>query len=241
MIIQELNIDDLCEQPKESLLSLSYVDHEQRPFVLICPGGGYSHLAFEKEGLKVQDWLQGEKFHTGILSYSVKEIKPTKFLNELEEVMAYLRNQSQISKIFVLGFSAGAHVTGLIGTKNQLKPDGLLLSYPVVSFSEDYSHDGSWQNFLGEGVDLATRANFSIEKNITEKTPPCFIWHTADDSAVPVANSLFLTQALNEAGVSVELHVFPEGPHGISILEEYPHVIQWKTLAINWLLQQIKN
>lgn len=235
MHIQSFDKCQLLEQPKTTLLSLSFLDETVRPFVLICPGGGYNHLAFEKEGSAIQDWLQTAGFHTGILSYQVQQIQPEKFLIELEETMNYLKQQTTISEIFVLGFSAGGHVAGLFGTKISTRPDGLVLCYPVVSFSEEYSHSGSWENFLGTDADQLLRKNYSIEKNIDDATPPCFIWHTAEDQAVPMENSLILAQQLKQQQIPVELHIFPEGRHGLGILDEVPHVLQWKQLAIHWL------
>ena len=119
--------EELTEEPKETTLSLALLDNEIRPFVLICPGGGYTHLAIEKEGTSIQNWLHSLGYHTGILSYQVKDINPDLFLQELNDVMTYLKQEQLISKIFVIGFSAGGHVTGLLGTKATIKPDGLLL------------------------------------------------------------------------------------------------------------------
>lgn len=245
MRIEPFSLDLLTEQPETSLLTIQYHDEQQRPFILICPGGGYSHLAFQKEGSDIQEWLQQSGFHTGLLAYQVKNIDSNQLLNELEDTMSYLKKQDKISQIFVLGFSAGAHVAGLFGTKIKQKPDGLLLCYPVVSFIEAYSHQGSWQNLLGENADKVQRENFSIEKNIQDSTPPCFIWHTAEDQAVPMNNSLILAQALQEKSIPVELHIFPHGPHGLGILPDFPAVLQWKNLANTWiqslLITEVKN
>lgn len=232
--------DSLLEKPKKTTYRLQLIDEAVRPLILICPGGGYSHLAYEKEGLAIQAWLQQKGYHTGILAYQVQNIQPTTFLNDLKNVMMALRQQPQISQIFVLGFSAGAHVAGLFGTKLDHQPDGLLLAYPVVSFVEPFSHQGSWQNFLGEHAHFEDRTNYSLERNITKTTPPCFIWHTIADQAVPVENSLCLVQALKAQQVPVECHLFPEGRHGLGILPEEPHVLQWQGLAENWLKKQRK-
>src|SRR5699024_3460091 len=194
----------------------------------------------EKEGTSIQNWLYSLVYHTGILYYLVKDIKPYRFLQELNDVMTYLKQEQLISKIFVIGFSAGGHVTGLLGTKATIKPDGLLLCYPVVSFIEKFSHQGSCEQFLGKYQSEQNKLNFSIEKNVNSNTPPCFIWHTAEDTAVPMANSLTLANALNQHQVPVELHIFPEGHHGLGLLPDVPHTLQWKRLAENWLINMTK-
>lgn len=231
----ETIVETSIGKPTETTYRLHLLDEAVRPLILICPGGGYSHLAYEKEGLAVQAWLKQKGYHTGILAYQVQNIQPAHFLSDLEKVMTTLRQSAQISQIFILGFSAGAHVAGLFGTKLNQKPDGLLLAYPVVSFVEPFSHQGSWQNFLGEQAHFLDRANYSLERNITKTTPPCFIWHTIADQAVPVENSLCLVQALKAHHIPVECHLFPEGRHGLGILPEAPHVLQWQGLAENWL------
>lgn len=239
MEIKPFAFDLLSEQPDNPIVTINLLDETKRPFVLICPGGGYTHLAIKKEGTDIQDWLQASGYHTGIFAYQVQNINPTTFLNDLEETMIYLRSQKTISQIFILGFSAGAHVAGLFGTKITHRPDGLLLSYPVVTFSESFGHQGSWQQFLGKNASLTERAYFSIEKSIDASTPPCFIWHTVEDLAVPMKNSLVLAQALYEKAIPVELHLFPHGPHGLGILPDFPAVLQWKELAIQWLQSQL--
>lgn len=232
--------EELTEEPKETMLSLALLDKEKRPFVLICPGGGYTHLAIEKEGISIQNWLHSLGYHTGILSYQVKDINPNLFLEDLNDVMTYLKQEQLISKIFVMGFSAGGHVAGLIGTKATVKPDGLLLCYPVVSFLEAFSHHGSCEHFLGKYGSEQDKLKFSIEKNVDSNTPPCFIWHTAEDTSVSMANSLALANALNQQKVAVELHIFPEGRHGLGILPDVPHTLQWKRLAENWIINMTK-
>ena len=98
----------------------------------------------------------------------------------------------------------------------ELRPRGIMLSYPVITSDPEYAHMGSFENLLGEAYDtLADKV--SVEKQVTEKMPPCFIWHTLDDDTVPVENSLMFTKALHGKGISAELHIFPEGVHGLSL------------------------
>lgn len=226
------------EKPIHTSYTLHLIDETRRPFILICPGGGYTHLAYEKEGLAIQTWLNEAGYHTGILTYQVQNIHYKTLLSDIEKIMSELRSHPALKQIFVLGFSAGAHVAGLIGSKISPRPDGLLLAYPVVSFIEPFSHRGSWQNLLGETASFELRSQFSLERIVDENTPPCFIWHTITDQAVPVENSLCLVAALKAKQVSVECHLFPEGQHGLGILPEVPHLLQWQGLAENWLKER---
>ena len=123
------------------------------------------------------------------------------------------------------------------------KPDALLLSYPVIT-SGDYARQGSFDRLAGQ--DVEKRASFSLEKFVTNKTPPTFLWHTIADKTVPVQNSMLFFEELLRFGVTAELHLFPFGVHGLSLAttevsqpekDRLPdaHVAQWMPLAVQWL------
>jgi len=240
MTILPLKTANWSEFPTEMQLFVDFIDDGPRPFILICPGGGYEHLAFEKEGKTIASWLKKLGYHVGVLAYPVQKIQANTFMQGLESVMIELRNHPATSQIFVMGFSAGGHTAGLIGTKVVTKPDGLLLCYPVVTFCPPYSHEGSVKNFLGKNANEGTRHDFSIEQNVSFDTPPCFIWHTMADQSVPVENSLLFAHALHQKNISCELHLFPDGRHGLALLNEVPHTLQWQRLAENWLEEMTK-
>ena len=134
-------------------------------------------------------------------------------------------------KVIVLGFSAGGHLAGCAGTmwnkpevyralkkkSPAYRPDGMVLCYPVIT-SGPYGHRESFLNLLGERCDeLADTV--SLEKRVTRKTPPAFLWHTADDTLVPVENSLLMVKALEAREVPCELHIYPHGRHGQSLAD----------------------
>ncbi len=155
-------------------------------------------------------------------------------------------------RVFVVGFSAGGHLTGLISTKhkeaekilglpeNATRPSGSVYCYPVVS-TFCSTHVASFFNLAGKQVAEFTddEARFySIDTNVTDKTPPAFIWHTAEDQVVPVQNSLRLAEAYVKAGIPVSLRIYPYGPHGIALATEQtsagnPAFIQ--PLAVDWV------
>ncbi len=235
---------------------------KKRPMILICPGGGYEKLSY-REGEPVAVHFLNQGYHACVLRYSVAPARYPAPLLEIGTAMKLIHENAEdwqvdTEKIILTGFSAGAHLAALLGVcwnrerllsalgakARELKPAGLILCYPVITSEEGLSHRGSFENLLGERFSELSE-ELSIEKQVTEDTPPCFIWHTLDDSTVPVENSFLMVSALKRAHVPAELHVFPKGEHGLSLagrtveradgsgLNE--HCEQWMGLACAWL------
>lgn len=118
--------------------------------------------------------------------------------------------------------------------RESARPDFTILCYPVISFTA-HGHSGSGDNLLGPNVSAVDREAFSCDRLVTGDTPPTFLWHTAADQGVPVAGSLSYARALSAAGVSISLHVFPTGRHGLGLAEGVPEVDRWPTLLGDWL------
>jgi len=147
-------------------------------------------------------------------------------------------------RVGVLGFSAGGHLAATLSTAvatgsaeldvPETVPDLTVLCYPVVSYVREV-HQGSVENLLGGAPSPELLAELSPELQVTAQTPPAFVWHTADDAAVPVSHSLGYTAALLAAGVPAELHVFPNGRHGLGLADEEPGADQWPALCAGWL------
>jgi acetyl esterase/lipase len=153
-------------------------------------------------------------------------------------------------KIAVMGSSAGGHLSALASTYTapidgegvdeidayDFLPNAQILCYPVISSDESIFHGGSYQNLLGDRYE--EKANFDPELLATENTPPAFVWHTAEDALVPVANSCRYVARLAQLGVYSELHVFPFGAHGraLALPLEEQHTAQWKGLLVRWLM-----
>ena len=119
------------------------------------------------------------------------------------------------------------------------RPDFLVSCYSVVSFFQ-YPHVGSVLALLGDGNDMAGRRYFSAELNVTADTPPAYIWHTANDDLVPVENSLLLAGALSRAQVPFELHIYPEGPHGIGLAPDFPDARHWPEECARFIKRMCK-
>lgn len=202
--------------------------------VLILPGGGYSYCS-DREAEPIALSLIAKGISAFILRYSVAPHQyPTQVL-EAMAAMSYIRQHAEAyaidpEAISVLGFSAGGHVAASLAAKwnlnhltsplgiepEECKPNKLLLSYPVITMKE-YTHAGSKRNLLGEDASEAFVEENSIETQVTSMFPPTFIWSTATDQSVPIENTLFLVQALRKNGIPFEVHIYPQGVHGLSL------------------------
>ena len=156
-------------------------------------------------------------------------------------------------RIGVLGFSAGGHLASTVGThleeitspevsapvrdaisSQNFLPNALILCYPVISFCQ-FAHSGSMQNLLGTDPSGEWITALSNETQVTDRTPPTFLWHTAADQSVPVENSLMFASALSAHRVPFELHVFDQGAHGLGLAQDHPSAQAWTGLCAAWL------
>lgn len=217
--------------------------------VLVLPGGGYI-LRADHEGAPVAEKFNRLGLHAAVLQYRVAPRRyPDALLDTLRAVQMMRLIASSTNafsgKVAVLGFSAGGHLAACAGTlyrnieviandhadNMDPAPDALVLCYPVIS-SGKYGHEQSFEELTGGDDEL--KAYLSIEKHVAKDTPPTFLWHTAEDDTVPVQNSLLFTKAMREANRPVELHVFPEGRHGLGLATDYSARI-WPELAAGFL------
>lgn len=218
----------ILDTPSENILT------KKRPLVLICPGGAYEKLSY-REGEPLAIHFMNQGYHACVLHYSLAPTRYPVQLLELATAMKIINEHAREWKIdtehiVLQGSSAGAHLAGMLGVfwnqdwvseavkaeKIQLKPAGLMLSYPVITSEEKYRTKSSFKNLLGERFEKL-KDEISLEKQVTKDTPPCFIWHTLEDKSVPVENAFLMVSALKKAGIPAELHVFPEGEHGLSL------------------------
>jgi acetyl esterase/lipase len=222
--------------------------------VVICPGGGYGALAFH-EGQPVAEWLNSLGITGVVLKYRLgpKYHHPVE-LGDVSRAIRTVRANSQKwgidpKRIGVLGFSAGGHLASSAAThfddgdanaadpvdRAGSRPDLAILVYPVLSLHEPYVHKGSRRNLLGDSPDPKLVDLLSNETQVTAKTPPCFLVHTADDGGVPVQNSLEFAAACFKNKVPCELHVLEHGPHGFGLGGKDPVLSTWPQDAARWL------
>jgi len=219
-----------------------------RPAILVLPGGGYARQAVH-EAEPVAEWLASLGIHAFVLRYRVAPDRHPGPLEDAKEAMLHIREGQHgldvdPGRVGVLGFSAGGHLAATLSTAAATGnvdldipaavPDLSVLCYPVASLTHE-THQGSVANLLGDAPPSALLTALSAELNVTPRTPPAFLWHTADDEAVPVSNSLNYARALFAAGVPAELHVFPQGRHGLGLAAGEPGPGQWTSLCAAWL------
>lgn len=199
-------------------------------------------MSAEKEGSTVAKWAEERGFHAGVFAYQVMPVDYKKLLQEINETMDFLNKQENISQIYVCGFSAGAHLVGLFATNDNvsLRPDGIVMCYPVVTLAKKVRHLGSAEEFFAGKMTQKLAENFSIENRVDDATCPAFIWSTFEDNAVPCQNAMLLATAYREHNVPCELHIFPDGEHGLGTQLGPAHTRQWLGLLNNWLDMQVK-
>ncbi|MCD8022669.1 MAG: alpha/beta hydrolase [Lachnospiraceae bacterium] len=233
----------------------------QRPIIVICPGGGYEFLSDrEAEIIAMQYLAMG--YHAAVLRYSVAPaVYPTALL-ELGASVATIREHAadwhvDPNKIVVSGFSAGGHLAASFGTfwdqsflsdslgvkTAQLRPNAMILCYPVIS-SGEFAHEGSFRALLGDAYE-EKKDSLSLENFVGEQVPRTFVWHTCEDTCVPVQNSLLFVSALAAHHVPVEFHLFEKGAHGLSLANRLTGstegswseraVAEWIPLAHAWM------
>ncbi|MFO7822600.1 MAG: alpha/beta hydrolase [Cyclobacterium sp.] len=228
--------------------------------VIICPGGGYGVLAYDWEGLDIAKWLNSKGIAGIVLKYrlpssdtqSNPHIVP---MADGQRAIRLVRHHAEEwgidpEQIGIMGFSAGGHLASTLGTHfdegnpgdedpiehQSSRPDFMILGYPVISFTEHITHIGSRNNLLGQEPDEKWVEYFSNEKQVRADSPPTFIFHSQDDTAVPVQHSLLFYQGLLEKQVPAEMHLYPTGAHGFSLsINKAGTQKGWMESCINWL------
>lgn len=223
--------------------------------VIVCPGGGYSHLAIEKEGHKVARWFNSLGVSTFVLKYRMPNDRTMKNksvgpLQDAQEAMRMVRSKAKEwkidpAKIGIMGFSAGGHLASTLSThfddkvytsgySVSARPDFSILVYPVISMDEKITHMGSRKNLLGENASAENLKKYSNEKQVNAQTPPTFLIHTTVDKAVPVENSINYYLALKNHEVDAEMHLYEKGRHGMGLGVEGTNQY-WPNDLENWL------
>ena len=220
--------------------------------VVIFPGGGYAGRA-NHEGAPIAEFYNRKGMHAFVVQYRVAPHRHPAPLADALRAVRIVRNNADKwkiipDKIATLGFSAGGHLAACTGVHFDLvkkedidlldnispRPDALILCYPVIT-SKLFAHTGSLNNLLGKGYADDLRDLMCLEEQIDKTTPPSFLWHTAADQAVPVENSLLFCNALSKFKIPFELHIFPEGRHGLGLAADLPEVAVWADLSATWL------
>ena len=198
--------------------------------VLICPGGGYVGLAMKHEGIAWVDYFNNQGIATIILKYRMPHGDLNIPVGDAETALQTIRDNASEwnlnpSDTGIMGFSAGGHLASTIAThtKAPLKPNFQILFYPVITLDKTFTHTGSRNNFIGKDASEELEILYSNEKQVSADTPPAIIISSADDTTVPIANSLRYFEALQRNGVYTALHVYPIGGHGWGYKPEFTY------------------
>lgn len=249
MIFEKVYFD---EQDKDAYLEIYIADKITdltRSAVLVIPGGAYSAVCKEREGEPIGMAFMPYGYNAFVLKYSCKKKPFPSHLIQASKAMKHIRDNAEKynidpEKVFAAGFSAGGHLAASLGTmwdKKEIydeidmplgynKPNGMMLIYPVLS-----DHFGSFKNLLmKENPTEEELAMCNIDNYVNENSSPAFIVHTSNDEVVPVKNSISLANKLAEQGIKFELHIFPDGPHGVALGNDVTRcgVEKWENEAI---------
>ncbi len=224
--------------------------------VVICPGGGYGHLAMGHEGRDIAEWMNSMGITGVVLEYRMgrggyQHPVPLMDAQRAVRIVRARANELEINpaRIGIMGFSAGGHLASTAGThfdpgnpeagdpieRVSSRPDFMILCYPVIAFDQPYTHKGSQRNLIGDTPSEELIRSLSNEKQVTSETPPTFLFHTDEDTGVPAENSVMFYLALRKAGVPAELHVYRKGRHGVGMAPDIEATSAWPEACRQWL------
>jgi acetyl esterase/lipase len=210
--------------------------------VVVCPGGGYRHLAMDHEGKQIAEWLNSLGIAAFVLKYRLGDrYRHPAPLQDAQRAIRMVRERAgelgvAPNRVGIWGFSAGGHLASTAATHFDAgsRPDFLILGYPVISFTTQYTHKGSRAALLGENPDPKLVESLSNENQVTPQTPPTFLFHTNEDKGVPSENSVMFYLALRKAGVPAEMHIYERGNHGVGLASKDPILSTWPARLADW-------
>ncbi len=227
--------------------------------IVVCPGGGYGHLAIDHEGRQIALWFNSLGVAAFVLQYRIapRYHHPAP-IQDAQRAIRFVRANAaryglSTDRIGIIGFSAGGHLASTAAThfdageagasdpidRAGCRPDFAVLGYPVITLTEEtYVHKGSRRNLLGDQPDPKLVESLSNEKQVTAQTPPTFLFHTTADPVVPVENSVLFYLALRRAGVPAEMHIYEQGPHGVGLAATNFALSTWPGRLADWLRQR---
>ncbi len=244
------------ERDKPSLtVYLPPADKANGTAIVVCPGGGYGGLAIGHEGKDPAEWLNRQGITAFVLRYRLgsRYRHPTP-LHDAQRAVRTVRSRAKEwkidpNRIGIWGFSAGGHLASTVIThfddgkpdaddpidRVGCRPDFAVLCYPVVTLRPPFAHMGSRRNLLGDKPDEALVTSLCNDEQVTAKTPPTFLFHTSEDTAVPPENSLLFYAALRKHKVPCELHIYEKGPHGVGLAVGRGPASMWPDQLAAWL------
>ena len=232
------------------------------PAVIIIPGGGYSFLSFDKEGIEIANWFNSFGVSAFVLKHRLpgwesEDCKSVSAILDAEQAIRLVRSKSKEwnidpKKIGVIGFSAGGHLASTVSTqfdygsetsenkieKTSSRPDYSILIYPVITMKKNETNSWTRDNLIGKNPDQEKVKKFSGELNVSKDTPPAILIHTSDDTAVKPINSINYYLALKRLNIPAALHIWEKGGHGYGISEAKGSVRIWPQVVRDWMIQR---
>ncbi len=246
-------------QDKPTLILYPAANNPSGTAVVVCPGGGYGGLAMGHEGHDIAKWLNDNGISAFICNYRHrgKGYSHPYPLMDAQRAIRLVRAHSvkwkiNPGKVGIIGFSAGGHLASSTATHDSIgeldqddatnklncRPSFAILCYAVIGFEKPYTHKGSQRNLIGTDADEKLVNFYSNEEQVSKATCPTFLWHTAEDKAVPPENSVQFFLSCQKHGVPSALHVFEKGRHGIGLAKNNPTAKHWPQLCIDWIKQR---
>lgn len=222
--------------------------------VILAAGGGYQRVAVGPNGGSITAWLNDLGMTVFVLKYRVVEYGHPAPLRDALRAVRTVRSRAaefgvQPNRIGMLGGSAGAHLTASAGTLFDAeegrtgaeidtvsgRPDFMILIFPVITMEDPHAHGPSRRNLLGRAPAEELKTRLSVDQQVGENTPPTFLVHSMDDRTAVVENSLLFFQAMRKAKRPIEMHLYPNGPHGDGLNPKLGPISEWPRLCEKWM------
>lgn len=223
------------------VLTVYFPDKPCGTAVIMCPGGGYGHLALGHEGHDMAAWFTAQGITYAVLKYRLPHGDRSLPLEDACRAMRIVRSHAaawrvRADRVGIMGGSAGGHLAATLSTLcgGDVRPDFQVLLYPVITMEEGVTNDGTRRNLLGDNPPQELLDRYSLDLQVTGSTPQAFIILSADDGVSP-DNSIRYFRALRRSGVSAALHIYPSGGHGWGFRDSFEYKPLWTAELGKWL------
>lgn len=227
----------------EPTLTVYPAPHPNGMAIIMCPGGGYSGLAMHHEGHDMASWFNTQGITYAVLKYRMPNGHHEVPLSDAEQAIRMVRKHAaewgvNPQRVGIMGASAGGHLAASLATlysSDKTRPDFQILFYPVISMQKGVTHGGSRKNLIGENPSQELEQKYSLERQVSPRTPQAFIMLSSDDDAVPPINGIGYFLALRDHKVPASLHAYPTGRHGWGFRDNFTYKRQWTEELEKWL------